>query len=250
MRALLLALLIPSLAAAAPDKPPREPRCLAVEPASLRTSLAKPIPGARLTVLIPAREDDLGIVHLSKEEFAATGLSWDKFRRDAEAAAARHLRSLTPIIEKNEAGEPLYATLRSKSHLTASVFFCKEFHSQFRKPFGDQLVVLAPDRFTLYVFPRNFSGFQEFGKRVVDEYQKSTWPCSLEAFEVSSEGVRGIGSFDDGSDASPFFENLPPAGSSNPPPNPSSSPSPKPSTPQRVPKRTPKPSTPPDHSQK
>ena len=88
MRALLLSLLIPSLAAAAPDKPPREPRCLAVEPASLRTSLAKPIPGARLTVLIPAREDDLGIVHLSKEEFAATGLSWDKFRRDAEAAAA------------------------------------------------------------------------------------------------------------------------------------------------------------------
>ena len=141
MRALLLSLLIPSLAAAAPDKPPREPRCLAVEPASLRTSLAKPIPGARLTVLIPAREDDLGIVHLSKEEFAATGLSWDKFRRDAEAAAARHLRSLTPSIEKNEAGEPLYATLRSKSHLTASVFFCKEFHAQFRKPFGDQLLI-------------------------------------------------------------------------------------------------------------
>jgi hypothetical protein len=246
MRAILPFLLIPSLATAAPDKPPREPRCLAVEPASLRTSLAKPIPGARLTVLIPAREDDLGLVHLSKEEFAATGLSWDKFRRDAETAAARHLRSLTPVIEKNEAGDPLYATLRSKSHLTASVFFCKEFHAQFRKPFGDQLVVLAPDRFTLYIFPRNFSGFQEFGQRIIDEYQKSTWPCSLEAFEVSPEGVRGIGSFDDGSDTSPFSENLPPAASSNPSP----APAPKPSSPPRVPKRSPKPSAPPDHSQK
>ncbi len=249
MRAILSFLLIPLLASAAPDKPPREPRCLAVEPASLRTALAKPIPGARLTVLIPAREDDLGIVHLSKEEFAATGLSWDKFRRDAEAAAARHLRSLTPTIQKNEAGEPLYATLRSKSHLTASVFFCKEFHAQFRKPFGDQLVVLAPDRFTLYVFPRNFSGFQEFGQRIIEEYQKSTWPCSLEAFEVSSEGVRGIGSFDDGADSSPFSQDLPPAASSNPssPPNPP--PSSKTPTP-RVPKRSPKSSAPPDHSKK
>ncbi|RFC50642.1 MAG: hypothetical protein DVB22_001952 [Verrucomicrobia bacterium] len=250
MRAILSLLLIPLLASAAPEKPPREPRCLAVEPATLRTALAKPIPGARLTVLIPAREDDLGLVHLSKEEFAATGLSWDRFRRDAEAAAARHLRSLTPIIQKNEAGDPLYATLRSKSHLTASTFFCKEFHVQFRKPFGDQLVVLAPDRFTLYIFPRNFSGFQEFGKRVIDEYQKSTWPCSLEAFEVSSEGVRGIGSFDDGSDSSPSSENLPPAASSNPPSPPTPSPASKPAPSPRVPKRTPKSSAPPNHSKK
>ena len=178
-----------------------EPRCLVIEPSVLRTELAKSLPGARLTVLVPAREEDIGAVHLSREEFRAMGLTWDKFRREAEAAAARHLARLEPVMEKGADGAVSHAVLKSKSHLTASVMLCPEFYARFRPVFGDRLVVLVPDRFTVYVFPRSFSGFQEFGKRVVEEHRRAIYPSSVEAFEVTSEGVRGIGAFDAGDEA-------------------------------------------------
>ena len=207
-----------------------EPRCLVIEPSVLRTELAKSLPGARLTVLVPAREEDIGAVHLSADEFRATGLTWDKFRREAEAAAARHLARIEPVMEKGADGAVSHAVLKSKSHLTASVMLCPEFYARFRPVFGDRLVVLVPDRFTVYVFPRSFSGFQEFGKRVVEEHRRAVYPSSIEAFEVNSEGVRGIGAFDTGDDEGQSEPG------SEPPPNPAGKESGSPE-PSRVPRR-------------
>lgn len=164
----------------------------------MRTDAAQLLPGSKLTVIVPAREDTLGLSRLTKEELAATGLKWEQFLAQAAATAAPHLKSLKPDIHRDKKGAALYAILKSDSHLTASVILCPEFFTQFRETFGDRLVVLVPDRFTVYVFPRGFTDFQTMGPGILEQHANSVWPCSQEAFEINSAGLKCLGAFDTG----------------------------------------------------
>jgi hypothetical protein len=176
-----------------------EPRCLAIEPIALRSSVSRTIPGSRFTAIVPSREEELGIAHLTAEEFEAAGYTWKEFQGEGEAAAARLLETINSVVERDSKGKAIRATLRSESHLTASVFLCKEFYTRFSRIFGEHVVVLMPDHFTVYVFARSAPDFQAFGAKVVEEYNKAVWPCSREAFEIGPTGIRCVGAFDDGS---------------------------------------------------
>jgi len=186
----------------APFSPAQEkkpaPLAACIEPATMRTKAAQPMPGSKLTVAVPARQDELGLSRLTAEEFKATGLTWEQFLKEASTTAAAHLKTLKPDIQRDAKGRAGYALLKSESHLTASVILCPEFHAQFKQTFGDKLVVLVPDRFTVYVFARSFGDFQTKGPEILDHFSDSTWPCSREAFEVTAEGLKCLGAFDDG----------------------------------------------------
>jgi|GEM_PF-4656161 len=185
---------LPSKAGEPAKKP--APLAACIEPVVMRTEAAQLLPGARKTVIVPAWEDDMGLSRLTKDEVAATGLKWEQFLAAAAATAATHLKTLKPEIERDKKGAVRYAVLRSESHLTASIILCPEFFAQFRETFGDRLVVLAPDRFTVYVFPRGFNDFQELGPEILGEFEESIWPCSEEAFEITSDGLKCLGAFD------------------------------------------------------
>lgn len=188
---------VAALRAGEPEKNPA-PLVACIEPSTMRTEAAQFLPGSKKTVMVPAREDELGLSRLTKEEFAAAGLTWNQFVARAATAAAAHLRKLKPDIRRDKKGTALYAVLKSESHLTASIILCPEFFAQFRESFGDRLVVLMPNRFTVYVFPRGFSDFQSMGPAILGEFEESVWPCSQEAFEITSEGLKCLGAFDTG----------------------------------------------------
>jgi hypothetical protein len=189
-RALLFLLTLSCLHAA-------EQPALCIEPVELRTEAAELLPGSRQTVLCPASADAaLGLSRLNKVELAATGQTLAQFKAKALAAAAAHLKTLKPDLRRNAKGVAEYAILKSDSHLTASVVLCPEFYAQFRATFGDKLVVMMPDRFTVYVFARGFGDFQKLGPQIVEQYEKATWPCSREAFEITADGLKCLGEFE------------------------------------------------------
>lgn len=185
-----------SLTAAQEKKP--APLAACIEPATLRTEAAQPMPGSKLTVACPAREDELGLSRLTAEEFKSTGLTWEQFLKEASATATAHLKTLEPDIHRDAKGRAEFAVLKNESHLTASVILCPEFHAQFKATFGDKLVVLVPDRFTVYVFARGFGDFQTKGPEILEQFADSTWPCSREAFEITADGLVCLGAFNDG----------------------------------------------------
>ncbi|MDB6132099.1 MAG: hypothetical protein JWM59_342 [Verrucomicrobiales bacterium] len=192
---------VPTAPTAAPSL---EPVCATIEPSALRTELARSFGGAKKTVIVPAREDSvLGITTFSHAEFDRAGLDQDRFLAQATAAATRLLLSLKPEITAKKDGTPAYATLRSDRPFTPSVVLSPQFLPLFEPQFGDRLVVLMPNRNIVYIFSRNFGGFQEFGPRILKEYAAALYPCSTEAFEVGHDGVKCLGAFDDGEDVSP-----------------------------------------------
>lgn len=224
----------PARAQAAPAV---EPVVAAIEPVTLRTALARNLPDAKRTVIVPAREDAvLGLSHFSKEEFAAAGLDWDQFMTKATAAATRLLVSIKPVVAKDAAGNIAYIKLKSDRPFTASIIYSPRMIPLFQGFLGDRLVALMPDRNTVYLFSRNFGEFQAFGQKIIDDHADSIYPCSIEAFEISRDGVKCIGGFDDGADPVPADAAAPEAKKAPQPELPRTAPAPK--TPSVVPKRS------------
>jgi hypothetical protein len=197
----------PAAAQTKTSEPALEPVVAALEPVALRTALARPLKDAKRTVIVPAREDAvLGLTSLTKEEFEAAGLNWDQFMTQAAAAATRLLVTIKPVVARDKAGQIAYIKLKSERPYAASMILSPRLIPLFQDFLGDRLVALVPDRHTVYLFSRNFGEFQAFGQKIVDDHADAVYPCSIEAFEISRDGVACLGGFDDGADPLPSFE--------------------------------------------
>jgi hypothetical protein len=186
------------------EKAAIEPVVAALEPVALRTALARSLPDAKFTVIVPAKEDSvLGISHYTKEEFAAAGLDWDQFMTKATAAATRLLVSIKPVVAKDASGQVAYIKLQSDRPFTASVVLSPRMVPLFQGVLGDRLVALMPDRNTVYLFSRNFGQFQSFGQKILNDHAEAIYPCSIEVFEISRDGIKCLGGFDDGAEPPP-----------------------------------------------
>jgi hypothetical protein len=168
--------------------------CVLIEPAE-GPQVVKLISGSKLTGLVPGRETHIGVRYYSAAEYTALGMSWPEFVKRSESAAARQLAKLTPEITRDAKGFVRFAVLRGKSHLTASSVFAPEFRSLFKSSMGDDLIVLIPNRFTIYVFPRGMGEYKDFGKRILSEYEDSPFPVSYEVLLLNRDGLSCLGSF-------------------------------------------------------
>jgi hypothetical protein len=170
------------------------PACFILEPAALATKAAEKIVGAKNTVWSKAAERSVGDARvLDAEGVTAGGMDAAGFREKALAAAAAHLKQLQPEFSRDASGVASYALLVSDCPFHTSILLCPEFGVLFEKEFGKDLIVLAPDRFSVYVFSRTTGDFQQYAERLATLHQEATFPASAEAFQWSAEGLKAIG---------------------------------------------------------
>jgi hypothetical protein len=169
--------------------------CLLIEPKD-GPAVSRSIPGAKATVLALGRETSVGGVrYYTVGEFEAMNVGWAGFQRKAAATADRVFAALKPEVTKDAKGFTRFAVLRGKSQLTASSVLAPKFYETFRATMGDDLVVLIPDRFTVYVFPRPMGEYKEWGRKIIESYAEASYPVSLEVFLLNKTGLSGLGSF-------------------------------------------------------
>jgi hypothetical protein len=182
----------------AASKPSLADTCIVLEPAALKCEVSQTLSGARSTVVQPARETADGLKILSKAEFEATGLKWEEFLAKAKTAAAKKLEKLEPSVVKDGRGLVLYIKLHGESPLISSMILCPELLTKFSPQLGNSIVALVPDRFTVYLFPRQTGEFARHGTEIAEIFTKATFPASAEAFEISESGFKSIGTFNTG----------------------------------------------------
>jgi hypothetical protein len=178
--------------------PALEPVCVVIEPKLLRTATAHVFPGAKNTILTPASELKSGVKLLDDESWKALGMEWPTFLAKAKEAAARHLASLTPEVHKDARGTVEYVKYTSERHLTSSIILCPDLLKQVSPLLGTTIVALVPDRFTVYLFPRQSGAFVKQGPAVATLFTDAIYPASDEAFEISENGIKSIGNFTTG----------------------------------------------------
>lgn len=182
---------------ATPATQPLEEFCLLIEPLD-GPAVKQPIKGADRTALVPGRETSIGVRYYTAQEFEELKLGWAGFRAKAAETADRVIARMKPEWFRDPKGLVRYAVLKSSSQLTASTVFGQKFRALFRESMGDELVLLIPDRSTVYVFPRSMGEYKDFGKTILLSYADAVYPVSYEVFVLNRDGLSCLGSFNTG----------------------------------------------------
>jgi hypothetical protein len=166
-----------------------------IEPAFMHPDVSFPIPFAKRTVLVPGYLSGGDPQSFSKKDWDATGLTWDAFRARAAQNATEKKFTVQLVRDRNKVAQ--YAEINSEDPLTATMVLAPAFLKKFADIFGPTILVAIPNRFTVYVFPRLASEYQQYSPLVMGAYHDSAYPVSLEVFEISPGGMRAIGVFED-----------------------------------------------------
>ena len=164
-----------------------------IEPKFMKPPVTYEIPKSQRAVLVPALLKDGEPVYMSQKEFKALGVDWKAFLDAARANATEELKKLTPEYTRNRKKVIEFATLTSDSELTAGTVLSPEFLKMFQDTIGDKVIVVIPNRYTVYVFPVLASRYQDYTPMVAEAYHATSRPVSMEAYELSDKGLRTIG---------------------------------------------------------
>jgi len=169
---------------------------LLIEPSFMNPEVSFPISGARHTVLVPGYLSDGEPQYFSKKDWTALGLTWDSFRLRAARNATEKKFHAALVRDAHKVVQ--YAAINSDDPLTDTMVLSPDFLKKFQDIFGPTLLVALPNRFTVYVFPGLASEYQSYAPMIIRNYQDSTYPVSKEIFEISENGIRAVGAFEEG----------------------------------------------------
>lgn len=181
--------------AAAPGRAQENPWCLLIEPKFMGYDVAWTIPGAKNTVLVPARLVDGEPRPLTHAELAKLHPTPEEIEKEARISASAESRKLKPEYQRDEKGIIQYAVLASESPLTAASVLAPEFCEQFADTLGPDILVAIPNRFKVFVFPKLSPAYQQLADLVAAEYGSSPHPVSRELFEVKNGRLRALGAY-------------------------------------------------------
>ncbi len=164
-----------------------------IEPTFMKPPVTYAIPQAKRAALVPALLKEGGPVYMTEKEFKALGVDWKTFLDAARENATAELKKLTPEYTRNSKNVIEFATLASDSELTASTVLSPEFLKMFQDTLGDKVIVVIPNRHTVYVFPVLASTYRDYTSMVYQAFHSSACPVSMEAYELSDKGLITIG---------------------------------------------------------
>jgi hypothetical protein len=168
-----------------------------LEPKFLRSPVTSPIPSAKRTELAAGRDVSGELQLLTKDEFNALGIEWEKFAQRARQNAAADLASLKPRFERNSRKTIVYGALESEKPIVASAALAPGFLELWKDTLGEKVLVVVPSRYAAFVFPHIASDYQSYYPMVLRAYRDTAHPVSVEVFEVSKSGWKCVGAYQD-----------------------------------------------------
>ena len=168
-----------------------------LEPKFMRSPVTQPIAHAERTALVAGTLGDAEIVPLPRAEWEALAVEWPLFFARAKANAAADLATLKPRYVRNKKRVIEYAALESERPLVAGAVLAPKFLEMFRETLGEKVLVVVPNQFTAYVFPVLASNYRDYWPMVFQAYRDTSHPVSVEVLEVSAQGVRAVGVYEE-----------------------------------------------------
>jgi len=186
MATVLFLLNAPGLSAADP--------LLLPEPAFMHPSTAFAIADSARTVLVPVKVKGTRVEKVS--DIQAAELGRKDLLRATEEVAEELLQSIQPSFHRDPKGVIEYAEMKSSSPITAVVVFAPGLRERFAETLGPDVLVVIPNRFQVFLFPRHASNVEEFAPMIFEAYDATAFPISPEVFEVTDKGLHAFGVFE------------------------------------------------------
>lgn len=185
------------LCARAEDTPDPATWRVWMEPKFMRVPVSSPIALSERTELAAGVLRDGDLHAFSKADWEQLGVTREEFDKRAELNAATDLESLKPEYVRNRRKVIEYAVLRSEQPIVATAVLAPRFSHLFENTLGPKVLVVVPNRYTAYVFPALASNYADYAPMVFRDYRETPFPVSVEVFEVSAEGIKAIGAYEE-----------------------------------------------------
>ncbi len=128
----------------------------------MRPPVSYEIPLSKRAVLTPALMKEGEPVYLSEKEFKALGVDWKAFLDAGAGKCDGGIEEADAGLHPRQKEGDHFATLTSESELTASTVLSPDFLKMFKDTLGDKVIVVIPNRYTVYVFPVLASHYKEY----------------------------------------------------------------------------------------
>jgi hypothetical protein len=168
-----------------------------LEPKFMHAPVTVPIPGAKKTVFAGGVLEVEGLAAMPKAGFTGLKVPWEMFFTQARENAAAEFAELKPRYERDAKKVIVYAALESSKPIVAGAVLAPKFLETFKDTIGDTVLVVVPNRYTAFVFPKLASRYTEYAPMIFRAYRDTSWPVSVEVFEVSAQGWRGVGAYEE-----------------------------------------------------
>ncbi|MDF2376380.1 MAG: hypothetical protein P1U81_09060 [Verrucomicrobiales bacterium] len=155
--------------------------------------ISKKPPGGESTLMVPFYEWDYGIRSFSTEEWEKRELTWDRSLELSRSLGDQIMEEVEPELIRDDRGVVQYAILAAKEPFLSTAAFSDQFRVKFEETMGKSLYLVFIDRYVIYVFPAVGGTLEDYGPALVDEFQSTPLPVSLEVFFLNDDGLRVIG---------------------------------------------------------
>ncbi len=162
-------------------------------PRFMQHEVSFPLSGAKNTVLAPARLGEGGVEFPTVGAWTAAGLNEEGVRKVTAHIASEWLRHVKVEWVRNSKNVVEYAALRSEKFPVCVTIFAPEFRKQFDDVFGPKVMIVIPNRQTVFVFPALAVDLSEYSPMILEAWRGPAAKVSLEVFELGERGLRAAG---------------------------------------------------------
>lgn len=166
-----------------------------MEPKFMRTPLAVPFVDAKLTELAAGLLTDQGLEALTKAQFDDLSIDRETFHSLAILNTAQDLRALRFRFDRDRRKTIRYAAIESDQPVVASAVLFPGFLDLWKSTLGEKILIVVPNRYTAFVFPRLASEYLDFAPMVFRAYRDTAYPVSVEVFEIAPDGWHCVGAY-------------------------------------------------------
>ncbi len=170
---------------------------LLLEPKFMHRQVAFEIPHAQRTVLAPVRLIGDDYVFPTRAEFETLNIDWPAMRKLAATEADAQLAGLRPRYVRARNKVIAYAEVHSERPIIASAVLAPHFLGLFKDTLGEKVLVVVPNRFTAFLFAGLASDYQQYAPMIFEAYHATPFPVSTEVFELSADGLKAIGAYEE-----------------------------------------------------
>lgn len=158
--------------------------------------ISAPVEGAQRSVLCGGRWDGAQLVPFTRLQWRDIGLNWAHLEKIARKASAEDLLQCAVTFKRDKRQVIEFAEVGCPLPLVASGVLAPEFASRFAETLGEVLHLAVPNRHKAFVFPQLGSDLTRYSDLVLNAYRDSTYPVSVELFELRNGILRGSGIFE------------------------------------------------------
>lgn len=166
-----------------------------MEPKFMHAPIAVPLAEAQKTELAAGVLTEDGLTSLTKDAFAGLFVDREAFHSLAILNTAYDMKHLRYRFDRDARHVIRYAAVESDQPVVASAVLFPGFLNLWKETLGEKLLIVVPNRFTAFLFPRLASDYLDYAPMIFRAYRETPYPVSTEVFELSSDGWRCLGAY-------------------------------------------------------